>query len=76
MATIQVILDKPLRQLADKEAKRMKTNRSAVIRHMMQEYFKRKEILAMEEREREGYRRIPDRGIDPDWEAEAVWPED
>lgn len=76
METIQIVLDKPLLKAANKEAKRAKMNRSALVRQALREYFKRLELRAKEEQDRLGYLRVPDQGIDPDWEAEAVWPED
>lgn len=74
METIQVVLDKKLLQAADQAARRTKQNRSALIRHALQEHLRNLEIRMKEERDREGYRRKPDTTED-DWEAQAEWPE-
>ena len=73
MATIQVVLDDQLLKTANREAKQAKTNRSAVIRQAMREHFERQKFRAKVEQDRRGYLRMPDTGMDPEWEAEAVW---
>jgi hypothetical protein len=42
----------------------MKQNRSALVREALRAHLRRLEILAMEERERERYRRIPEDGTE------------
>jgi metal-responsive CopG/Arc/MetJ family transcriptional regulator len=77
METIQVVLDKPLLQAADRVAKRLKRNRSALVRDALREHLRRLEIRAQEERDRAGYLAKPQT---PDevhmWEGVAAWPED
>ncbi len=75
MKTIQVVLDAKLLKAADLAAKRRKVNRSALIRHALEQHLKRLHELDLEARERRGYAAQPQReeeyGI---WEAAAAWP--
>ncbi|HZB87223.1 MAG TPA: ribbon-helix-helix domain-containing protein [Terracidiphilus sp.] len=75
METIQVVLDKPLLQAADRAARKMKANRSAFVREALREHLRRLELQNREEKDREGYARLPQavegRHL---WEAEAAWP--
>jgi metal-responsive CopG/Arc/MetJ family transcriptional regulator len=75
--TVQIVLDKELLQAADQAARRMKQNRSALVREALRAHLRRLEILALEERDREAYLRIPqDLAEAQMWETEAVWPEE
>ena len=77
METIQVVIDKKLLLAADRAARRMKANRSALVREALREHLRRLETLAKEERDCEGYRKQPQvRGEAAAWEAEATWPEE
>jgi metal-responsive CopG/Arc/MetJ family transcriptional regulator len=77
METIQVVLDKKLLMAADRAARRLKANRSALVREALREHLRRLETLAKEDRDREGYRKRPQaRGEAAAWEAEAAWPEE
>jgi metal-responsive CopG/Arc/MetJ family transcriptional regulator len=75
METIQVVLDKKLLQAADKAARQLKQNRSALVRDALREHIQRLEISMLEKRDREGY---PRQSPTPDesrlWETEAAWP--
>jgi len=77
METIQVVLDKKLLQATDQAARRTRRNRSALVRDALRQHLRRLDILAKEERDREGYSKQPQR---PDeflvWEDEAAWPEE
>ena len=75
MERVQIVLDKDLWEAADKAARRMKQNRSALIRHALREHLKRLEALTREERDRAGYSRHP-RALEETspWETEAAWP--
>jgi metal-responsive CopG/Arc/MetJ family transcriptional regulator len=77
METVQVVLDSTLLAATDRAARRLKRNRSALVREALREHLQRLEIRALEARDRAGYAKQPD---DPDeaklWAAEAVWPED
>jgi metal-responsive CopG/Arc/MetJ family transcriptional regulator len=77
METIQVVLDSKLLKAADMAAKRRKVNRSALIRHALQEHLKRLHILELEEQDRRGYEARPQKQAEiKAWEGAAVWPED
>jgi metal-responsive CopG/Arc/MetJ family transcriptional regulator len=77
METIQVVLDKKLLLAADKAARKMKANRSALMRDALREHLQRLELRAKEDRDREGYARLPQtRDERGPWEAEAAWPEE
>jgi metal-responsive CopG/Arc/MetJ family transcriptional regulator len=77
METIQVVLDSKLLKATDLAAKRHKINRSALIRHALQEHLKRLHILDLEERDRRGYGVRPqDRAGTKAWEDAAAWPDD
>jgi metal-responsive CopG/Arc/MetJ family transcriptional regulator len=75
MKTIQVLLDTKLLQAADRAARRMKRNRSALIRDALREHLRKLEIRALEERDRAGYSQRS-RSYDESLplEAQAAWP--
>lgn len=76
METIQVVLEKELLQATNRAARRMKRNRSALVREALREHLRRLEVRAQEERDREGYSKRPQvQGESRLWEAEAAWPE-
>ena len=75
METVQIVLDKSLLQATDRAARRLKLNRSALVREALREHLKRIEVRNDEERDREGYERQPQaRDESPRWEAAAAWP--
>jgi metal-responsive CopG/Arc/MetJ family transcriptional regulator len=75
METIQIVLDRILLVATDKAARRMKHNRSALIRHALRDHLKKLEARASEERDRMGCAKRPQAGGEADlWEAEASWP--
>jgi metal-responsive CopG/Arc/MetJ family transcriptional regulator len=77
METIQVVLDSKLLRAAEAAARRAKLNRSALVRVALREHLKRIAVLDLEQRDREGYKRVSRRPGDlADWEAEAAWPLD
>lgn len=74
--TIQIVLEKELLKATDQAARRTKRNRSALVREALREHLRRLEVLAQEERDREGYSKRPQVQNDSHlWEAEAAWPE-
>jgi len=76
METIQVVLDAKLLKDADLAAKRQKINRSALIRHALQEHLKRMRERDFEEQERRAYKSHPQRTEEfRVWEDAALWPE-
>ena len=76
METIQVVLDKELLQAADSAARQTKQNRSALIREALRRHLRHLEIRRLEERDREGYLKYPQRIEEALlWERAAAWPE-
>ena len=76
METIQVVLDAKLLKATDLAARRQKVNRSALIRHALQQHLKRLRELELEERDRRGYLAKPQREEEfRVWEDAAAWPE-
>jgi metal-responsive CopG/Arc/MetJ family transcriptional regulator len=75
METIQIVLDKNLLEATDRAARRMKRNRSALMREALREHLKRLEVRSSEERDRLGYeKQAQGREESALWEAEATWP--
>jgi metal-responsive CopG/Arc/MetJ family transcriptional regulator len=70
METVQIVLDKKLLQATDRAARRTKRNRSALVCDALREHLRRLEVRALEERDREGYLRLPQvRDESRQWEA-------
>ncbi len=77
METIQIVLDQKLLRATDQAARRIKQNRSALVREALREHLRRLELHAKEERDRAGYARQPQRQDESRlWEAESAWPEE
>jgi metal-responsive CopG/Arc/MetJ family transcriptional regulator len=77
METIQIVLDRNLLRATDRAARRMKENRSALVREALREHLRRLEVRAQEERDREGYsRHAYIKSESNAWESEAAWPEE
>jgi len=73
---IQVVLDAKLLKAADVAARRRKVNRSALIRHALEQHLKRLRELELEEQDRRGYLAQPQREEEfRVWEGAAAWPE-
>ncbi|TDI47119.1 MAG: ribbon-helix-helix protein, CopG family [Acidobacteria bacterium] len=60
MATIQVVLDDSLLELADRFAKRQRINRSALIREALRAHLKKLRYAELENQERAAYEQRPD----------------
>ena len=77
METIQVVMEAELVKAADRAARRLKVNRSALIRGALREHLERLRQRELERQEREAYERIPD---DPAefavWDKVAAWPKE
>jgi metal-responsive CopG/Arc/MetJ family transcriptional regulator len=77
MTTIQVVLEDSLLQAADRVVRRLKMNRSALIRDALREHLRRISTLEKERRDREGYAQHPigrdEFGV---WDKGAAWPDD
>ena len=75
METIQVVMEGGLLKAADRAARKLKVNRSALIRDAIREHLRRLHTRELELQEREAYERIPD---DPQefavWDKVAAWP--
>jgi metal-responsive CopG/Arc/MetJ family transcriptional regulator len=77
METIQVVLDRTLLRAADRAARKLKTNRSALFREALRAHLARIETLEKEKADREGFKRYPDSLDAPAvWDKVADWPED
>ena len=75
METVQIVLDKKLLRATDQAARRLKRNRSALVRDALREHLRRLQIRELEQRDRQGYsHRADDTGESLLWEAEAAWP--
>jgi len=73
--TIQIVLDAPLLAETDRAARRLKVNRSALVRAALQQHLKRLQTADKEARDREGYRRrSQDRDELAAWDGAAAWP--
>ena len=75
MKTIQVVIEEDLLRSADRAARRLEINRSALIRDALRAHLQRLRTADLERREREAYERSPD---DPAefaaWDRVAAWP--
>lgn len=77
MQTVQIVLDEALLAAADEAARREKLNRSALVREALRHYLKRRRIEELEQRDRQGFERLPDESGDAGfWEQAAAWPDD
>jgi metal-responsive CopG/Arc/MetJ family transcriptional regulator len=77
METIQIVLDSELLRMADRAAKKLNTNRSALFREALRAHLKRMDLRQREMRDREGYLRYPGSLDGPTaWDKVADWPED
>lgn len=77
LETIQVVLDRNLLRAADRAARKLKTNRSALFREALKAHLQRLELLEREKKDREGFVRYPDSTDDPAvWDKVADWPEE
>jgi metal-responsive CopG/Arc/MetJ family transcriptional regulator len=76
VSTIQVVIEDDLLRSADRAARRLKQNRSALIRDALREHLRRLTLGELERRERAAYERTPD---DPAefavWDRAIDWPE-
>jgi len=76
METIQVVLDAGLLKAADRAARKLKTNRSALFREALKAHLRRLESAEREKRDREGYLRYPESVDEPAaWDRVADWPD-
>jgi len=76
MRTIQIVLEEDLLKAADREVKRLRTNRSRLFRTALREHLKRNRIKEEEDRERAAYASIPEGNEMVAFEKVSAWPED
>jgi len=75
MEVIQVSLDADLLLATDRAARLTRKTRSALIRDALREHLREMEIRALEERDRDGYRKQPQAHDEVlVWEAAVSWP--
>jgi metal-responsive CopG/Arc/MetJ family transcriptional regulator len=72
---VQIVIDEPLLRAVDREARRAKMNRSAVIREAIRNHLKRRRTSELEEEHRRGYERFPPTEFEI-WDKVATWPEE
>ena len=75
MTASQVVIDEDLLRETDREARRAKVNRSALVRDALREHLKRRRLAEVVRREQEAYRRHPAVEFDV-WDKVAAWPEE
>ena len=73
---IRAFLDKGLLLATDQVARRMRVNRSALIREALREPLRRLQVQEMEARERRAYQSIPDKNEFRVLQRITAWPED
>ena len=77
METIQVVLDQGLLRAADRAARRLKLNRSAFVREALRAHLATMRRCRLEQADREGYERNPERAAEMAvWERAAEWPDE
>ncbi|HUG54583.1 MAG TPA: ribbon-helix-helix domain-containing protein [Vicinamibacteria bacterium] len=77
METIQVVIEEGLLRSADRAARRLGKNRSALIREALREHLRRLHYAELERREREAFERVPDdAGEFAAWDAVLAWPDE
>ena len=77
MRAIQILMDEPLIDAVDREAKRSHLDRSKLIRAALAQFLASKRREARERADRRGYERRPQTGAEiAAWEKVAEWPED
>ncbi|HLA79881.1 MAG TPA: ribbon-helix-helix protein, CopG family [Vicinamibacteria bacterium] len=76
MQTIQVVIEEELLRTTDRAARRLKTNRSALIRESLRRHLRHLSSLEREHRDREGYERTPETSDLAVWDKVLAWPEE
>jgi predicted transcriptional regulator len=75
--TIQVVLEAELLRRVNRAARRLKLNRSALIREALRQHLKQLQMRSREEADRRGYERKPeDEDALSAWDGAAAWPDD
>ncbi len=77
METIQVVLEAELLRAADQAARRLKLNRSALVRQALRAHLAGMRRRQREAADRAGYERRPEHAAEgAAWERLAAWPEE
>jgi metal-responsive CopG/Arc/MetJ family transcriptional regulator len=77
MKPIQVMMDERLLKAVDSEAKRLRSDRSKLIRLALARYLTEARRRSLEEQDRQGYVKRPQRRDETDpWLEIQAWPED
>jgi metal-responsive CopG/Arc/MetJ family transcriptional regulator len=76
MQTIQIVLEESLLKAADREAKRLRINRSRLFRLALREQLKKSAMQDREAADRAGYLRVPEGDEMAAFEKVMAWPED
>ena len=76
METIQVVLEEELLRAADRAARRLKLNRSALVRQALRAHLSALRRSQRERSDRAGYERRPEHEAEAVWEKVAAWPEE
>jgi metal-responsive CopG/Arc/MetJ family transcriptional regulator len=77
METIQVVLELELLAAVDRAVRKLKTNRSALMRDALRAHLRRLDQIEREKADREGYARYPDALARSDeWDKVADWPDE
>jgi metal-responsive CopG/Arc/MetJ family transcriptional regulator len=75
--TIQVVMEDDLLRRVDKAARRLKMNRSALIREALRRHLGQLQARERADADRRGYERIPEDVDDPSiWSRVLAWPRD
>ena len=76
MTTIHVVIDDALLQATDRAVRRLKVNRSVLIRDAVREHLRRLSVFEKERRDREGCGQRPvaesEFGV---WDKVTAWPD-
>ena len=75
MKVVQIVVEEGLLKAVDREVRRAKTNRSALVRTALREHLRRRQVREREDQDRAGYARQPDGELSA-WDRVASWPED
>ena len=76
MEIVQIVLDAGLLRETDRAAKRLKVNRSALVRAALEQHLRRLRAAGKEARDRAGYLRRPESADDmAAWDGVAAWPD-
>jgi metal-responsive CopG/Arc/MetJ family transcriptional regulator len=75
--TIQVVMEAELLRRIDRVARRLKVNRSALIRDALRQHLRQLQIRSREEADRHGYRHKPEEAdVMKAWDGVTSWPDD